>query len=203
MRPRRPKPTKASPRSSKSRHARKRVKYTEPASDPEDDIDSEASYEPEETPSPPRPTRSTAPLPTARPQTKPRKRKRKDAMNGAHISGSRLPQKSKGNERPMRPLGYTRFKGREKSESGKKTVDIHFTGKAMPLHTLPYHVLQLVFDYASYPLIAENFAPNPSVAWLFKIARLCKSFTEPALTALYTSPPLFPPSRVRRLIDGK
>ena len=70
----------------------------------------------------------------------------------------------------------------------------------MPWQTLPYHILELIFDYASYPLTAENFAPNPSSFWLLRMAKLCRGFAEPALTVLYTSPPLFPPTRVESLI---
>ena len=70
----------------------------------------------------------------------------------------------------------------------------------MPWHTLPHHILELIFDYASYPLLRENFFDNPSLDWLCKLARLCKGFAEPALSALYASPPLYPPARVRSLI---
>ena len=70
----------------------------------------------------------------------------------------------------------------------------------MPWQTLPYHLLELIFDYASHPLAAENFAPNPSSFWLLRMAKLCRGFAEPALTVLYTSPPLFPPTRVEGLI---
>ena len=70
----------------------------------------------------------------------------------------------------------------------------------MPWHTLPCHILELIFDSASYPLIRNNFYPTQSVNWLFKLALLCKGFAEPALTVLYASPPLCPPARVRSLI---
>ncbi|KAL8991615.1 MAG: hypothetical protein Q9169_007819, partial [Polycauliona sp. 2 TL-2023] len=54
--------------------------------------------------------------------------------------------------------------------------------------------------YASYPLISDIFELNPSFPWLAKTALLCKGFAEPALSALYYAPPLWPPSRVHDLI---
>ena len=85
-------------------------------------------------------------------------------------------------------------------DSKAYTLDITFTGKTMPWPTLPYHILQAIFTYAAYPLVADNFSSNPSVPWLGRVARLCRGFAEPALSALYFAPPLFPPARVRRLI---
>ena len=67
-------------------------------------------------------------------------------------------------------------------------------------HTLPYEILLQIFQYASYPLCGDRHEPTPSVQWLFQTALLCKSFAEPALTALYYAPPLSPPSRVTALI---
>ncbi|TVY36421.1 hypothetical protein LSUB1_G007961 [Lachnellula subtilissima] len=68
--------------------------------------------------------------------------------------------------------------------------------------SLPYHVLLQVFKYAAYPLYDVcTFQPSPSATWLLKMARLCRQFTEPALTALYSSPPLVPMVQAHRLVD--
>ncbi|TVY51207.1 hypothetical protein LCER1_G008383 [Lachnellula cervina] len=68
--------------------------------------------------------------------------------------------------------------------------------------TLPYHVLLQVFKYAAYPLYDVcTFQPSPSATWLLKMARLCRQFTEPALTALYSSPPLVPIVQAHSLVD--
>ena len=68
-------------------------------------------------------------------------------------------------------------------------------------YNLPYEILLQIFQYASYPLYDDQYQPNPSAQWLLKTALLCKSFAEPALTALYYAPPLSPPSRVRALME--
>ncbi|KAI4242485.1 MAG: hypothetical protein L6R40_004039 [Gallowayella cf. fulva] len=74
-------------------------------------------------------------------------------------------------------------------------------GKVPPWQTLPYDILFHIFQYASYPLTLSPIAPNqPSIAWLLKSALLCKEFAEPALSALYYAPPLYPPSKIHRLL---
>ncbi|KAL2795349.1 hypothetical protein BJX66DRAFT_301912 [Aspergillus keveii] len=70
-----------------------------------------------------------------------------------------------------------------------------------PWQTLPYHILFDIFLRASYPLINEGAAKrNPSVSWLVNIALLCRSFHEPALAALYHSPPLIPATKSHGLL---
>ncbi|KAH8820600.1 hypothetical protein F5884DRAFT_764628 [Xylogone sp. PMI_703] len=67
--------------------------------------------------------------------------------------------------------------------------------------TLPYHILVLIFKYASYPLYDENtFYSTPSCRWLLNTARICRAFAEPALTVLYASPPLAPMDKAHRLV---
>ncbi|KAI4230542.1 MAG: hypothetical protein LQ349_006210 [Xanthoria aureola] len=74
-------------------------------------------------------------------------------------------------------------------------------GKIPPWQTLPYEILFQVFQHASHPLVSEMFEPTASMPWLVKSALLCKGFAEPALSALYYAPPLWPPSRVHRLVE--
>ncbi|KAK0705132.1 hypothetical protein B0H67DRAFT_649497 [Lasiosphaeris hirsuta] len=51
--------------------------------------------------------------------------------------------------------------------------------------SLPYFVLVQIFQYASAPLNDQD-----SVSWLLATSRVCRTFLEPALTALYQCPPL-------------
>ena len=72
--------------------------------------------------------------------------------------------------------------------------------RSPPWYTLPYEVLLQVFQYASYPLCDNTFTPMPAITWLLRSALVCKDFAEPALSALYYSPPLYPPTRARGLL---
>ena len=78
---------------------------------------------------------------------------------------------------------------------------IQFSGKAMPWPTLPYHILLAIFEYASRPLMNDTLQPTPSIGWLCGVALCCKAFAEPALSALYYTPPLYPPSRAHHLLS--
>ena len=71
--------------------------------------------------------------------------------------------------------------------------------------TLPYEILLQIFHYAAQPLWdwwdrETDSISTPAISWLLKTALVCRSFTEPALSVLYYSPPLSPPSRARRLL---
>ena len=85
---------------------------------------------------------------------------------------------------------------RRKSDQPRVTVN----GKPAPWHTLPYHVLVQVFHHVGYPLVDDYLNPTPSMGHLSRMARVCKAFAEPALSALYYSPPLLPPSRAYNLL---
>ncbi|KAH6669919.1 hypothetical protein B0J14DRAFT_597503 [Halenospora varia] len=79
---------------------------------------------------------------------------------------------------------------------------IVYNGVIPAWQTLPYQILSQIFEYASYPIYDENtFQPSISGKWLIRMACLCKAFTEPALTALYTSPPLVPMVQAHQLVD--
>lgn len=91
------------------------------------------------------------------------------------------------------------MKGAEDGSHAK--IAIQMTGKRMPWQTLPYQILLSIFDYASYPLMSDTLYSTSSTKWLLDVALLCKSFAEPALSALYFSPPLSPPARARNLIS--
>lgn len=79
----------------------------------------------------------------------------------------------------------------------------HFVGPKgiPPWHTLPYHVWFDIFLRASYPLVDVTSYRTPSVQWLVRLACLCQAFREPALAALYHSPPLLPAPKTHKLVD--
>ncbi|MDA4132475.1 MAG: hypothetical protein OK454_05030, partial [Thaumarchaeota archaeon] len=64
-----------------------------------------------------------------------------------------------------------------------------------PWDTLPYHILNQIFDSASVPLDDIN-----SVRWLVGASRTCRAFAEPALTALYKSPPCLSQAMAHKLV---
>ncbi|KAJ5676084.1 hypothetical protein N7462_008981 [Penicillium macrosclerotiorum] len=75
------------------------------------------------------------------------------------------------------------------------------SGVIPPWPTLPYHILLDIFVRASYPLVNEQLMTRTkSVKWLVDIALLCRGFLEPALTALYHSPPLIPVAKSHDLL---
>ncbi|MCJ1363883.1 hypothetical protein MMC16_002992 [Acarospora aff. strigata] len=74
-------------------------------------------------------------------------------------------------------------------------------GVIPPWSTLPYEILLQIFIYASYPTHDELFVSTPAVKWLVGVSLLCKSFAEPALTALYRCPPLDDPYGLSELLS--
>ncbi|KAL4943884.1 hypothetical protein BDV06DRAFT_188919 [Aspergillus oleicola] len=82
--------------------------------------------------------------------------------------------------------------------------DTSFVGSGVipPWQTLPYHILFDIFLRASYPLVDERTVRRHStVNWLVNVALLCRSFQEPALAALYHSPPLIPAPKSHGLLS--
>ncbi|KAM5468710.1 hypothetical protein MauCBS54593_004705 [Microsporum audouinii] len=77
--------------------------------------------------------------------------------------------------------------------------------KIPPWQTLPYHVLFDIFLSAAPMGNGTNITETwKSVKWLLGISRLCKPFFEPAIAALYYSPPTFSLDRLekmRKLLD--
>ncbi|KAK4120794.1 hypothetical protein N657DRAFT_578837 [Parathielavia appendiculata] len=62
--------------------------------------------------------------------------------------------------------------------------------------SLPYHVLVQIFRYAASPL-----AELQQARWLVAASGVCRAFAEPALTALYETPPLFSRSMAHGLVS--
>lgn len=170
------------PQAPRDRPSRKRISYKEESTDSDEFVGtpSEDEYH----------TRSSRSRrhqsPSLASQSKPtvsRKRKAKEL----------------GHERPTNTVK------KAKVSSGRHTVEepgdpnIQFAGKTMPLQTLPYQILLSIFDYASRPLMSDAFQPTSSIPWLLRVALCCRAFAEPALSALYYSPPLAPPNRAHAL----
>jgi len=88
-------------------------------------------------------------------------------------------------------LGQTK-KARARNLPPTNLINFHVPpGHQYPAwSTLPYEVLLSTFRFAAYPLIDEHWNRTPQVKWLLGAATACKSFTEPALAALYHGPPL-------------
>ena len=91
-----------------------------------------------------------------------------------------------------------KLKPNEISQTASQPAAIPTDGHKPAWASLPYHVLLQVFVYASHPLHDENFKPTSSISWLVQMARMCSTFTKPALTALYRNPPIFATRQTRR-----
>ncbi|TVY45240.1 hypothetical protein LOCC1_G006552 [Lachnellula occidentalis] len=130
---------------------------------------------------------NTLPGKRARPQTR---------TYHSDESDDELPKKRRKTTRPPTPKS-------PKSLANSFTTHNIIESRIIPQwQSLPYHILLQVFKYAAYPLYDVcTFQPSPSATWLLKMARLCRQFTEPALTALYSSPPLVPMVQAHRLVD--
>ncbi|KAK7538829.1 uncharacterized protein J3D65DRAFT_570733 [Phyllosticta citribraziliensis] len=74
-------------------------------------------------------------------------------------------------------------------------------GFVPPWATLPYQILLDIFSFASTPLHDDDFNPTSNISWLIGVARVCKDFAEPALTALYRCPPLIRVDKPHRLLS--
>ena len=175
---------------SRTRSARKQISYREQTSDSdtEDFNESVSDDDFKAAPSPPKRHRSPPPATTtASPPSKAsKKRKSSGPGHGRQKGGLKIPK--------LDNVAETYW--RKQNERA-----IQFTGKTMPWPTLPYHILLAIFDYASRPLATATFEPTGSSNWLLGAALCCKAFTEPALSALYYAPPLYPPTRAHNLLS--
>ncbi|KAH6868772.1 hypothetical protein BKA58DRAFT_441202 [Alternaria rosae] len=163
-------------RSSRTRGA-PRISYKDVSSDEEDEEDPDADFELEDERVMTLRTRSR---PVAAPSSRPEKiggtkrsRSRRKAVIGA----------------PLKP--------NKESQVERKTT-IPSDGHKPAWASLPYHVLLQIFVYASHPLHDENMKPTTAIPWLVQMARLCSTFTKPALTALYRNPPIFAIRQTRK-----
>ena len=112
------------------------------------------------------------------------------------------PQKSerpreKGRSKQKLMIGRIR-KPNQETDAVSDDVPIPSDGHKPAWQTLPYHILLQIFVYASHPLHDENMKPTSSISWLSQLARMCTTFTKPALTALYRNPPIFAMRQTRK-----
>jgi hypothetical protein len=91
----------------------------------------------------------------------------------------------------------------KRRRNAEETSDDIIVGSGIipPWQTLPYQFLFDIFLRASYPLFNEQQGiRTESVKWLVNVALLCRSFHEPALAALYHTPPLLPTMKSHGLL---
>lgn len=141
-----------------------------------------------------------------------------DHAEGGHVNHKQLPS-SKPLTRSKRPPPSTKSSKSSKNLSSRKRRHVQQgatkgkqndvtpalpedSGDIPPWQNLPYLILFDIFIRASQPLYDRGFVSRrPSIHWLLDISCLCRSFHEPAMAALYYSPPLFPASRCHGLLN--
>jgi hypothetical protein len=152
----------------------------------------------------------------------PRKRETQNYERPAHLRQFQEHQYSEDESQPQRPAlnkrkrpkgnpsrvtrsskKLRRFKPVQPSENVPFTPIISGSGVIPPWQTLPYQVLVQIFEYAAYPLYDPNaFQPTLSQRLLLDVSRTCRAFAEPALTVLYSSPPLNPMIHAHQLVEA-
>jgi hypothetical protein len=177
--------TSTGPRS--SRHAGNRISYRESSSDSAEEIDAEADYEP---------TRAPKRAKTSSNATTTGPRHHQAARNGSDSDEQILYEQSP-RKRRLHPASRTSVVRKSiPKPTPAVNVDRYSAGVIPPWQTLPYQILLQIFYYASFPLVDERtFNQTANWSWLFQTSKLCRSFTEPALTVLYRSPCLTPMDR--------
>lgn len=162
--------------------------YREDSTD--DDLEGTGSDEPEVIAEGPDPSTQPLPGPTS--------------SNGA-ASRPRRNRTVKTRPQTKRSRNNSRLElGRPRSKRKKVEVDetpFFGSGVIPPWQHLPYSILFDIFFYASRPLIDKKTSTRTaSVQWLVQMALLCRGFHEPALAALYYSPPLLPAAKCHGLV---
>jgi hypothetical protein len=176
----------------------KPVSYAESSSD----SNSESSVETEGSAAPvprerrrPRHTSTTQVVINHTPRKQPRVRAR------ARTSPHRTYESDDSDHQPSKKIKRSR-PHTIKSGATRSFTELQASEVIPSWHTLPYHILVQIFEYATFPLYDErNFQSLPSGRWLLDVAYLCRAFAEPALTVLYKSPPLVPMVQAHRLVD--
>ena len=134
----------------------------------------------------------------------PKRRRVSSAPSRGQMSARKLSTKRKATaiRRSRHALGAKKTTASMRG-SNKKEEDgvLSLGGRVPPWQSLPYYILCEIFRYASSPILTDHFETTPSISWLLRIALLCRAFAEPALSALYWSPPLCPPTRAHGLIS--
>lgn len=171
-----PEPSRKKHKVSRTRRHRK-VSYKDVSSDEEDDPDADFEL-PEEHDRPRRSKVKATAAPSPRPQRNGRARDKARSKQKLVIGRIRKPNRA--------------------PDAAPDVTSIPSDGHKPAWQSLPYHVLLQIFVYASHPLHDENLKPTTSISWLTQLARMCTTFTKPALTALYRNPPIFAMRQNRR-----
>ncbi|KAK0650220.1 hypothetical protein DIS24_g7007 [Lasiodiplodia hormozganensis] len=157
---------------------RSRISYREPSTDEEEEIITSDDEE-EAIGSARKRRRRNAGVPQSQPQDSTRRR------------GAKHPRRNAQSKKPTDPF----------PAATKKLAVLESDGVVPDWASLPYEVLLQIFIFASDPLHDEDFRPTTNVPWLASTARVCKSFMEPALTALYRRPPLLTIDKPHKLLE--
>ena len=161
---------------SRTRRHRK-VSYKDISSDEDEDPEADFEISEEQVRTTQRRSKATA-APSPRPQRNRRTRE-------------------KGRSKQKLVIGRIR-KPNQATDAASEAVSIPSDGHKPAWQSLPYHILLQIFVYASHPLHDENMKPMTSISWLVQLARMCPTFTKPALTALYRNPPIFAMRQTRK-----
>lgn len=175
---------------------RTRVSYREETTDDEDDLQEEPLSDHEAIRPADAPTHLTYPYPSS---------EQRGSSRTSHRPRNRTVKTRSQTKKSTKPLRRSRS-GVGKPRNKRRKVDDEptFVGSGVipPWQTLPYQVLFDIFIFASRPLVDEKtIARMPSVQWLVNVATLCRAFHEPALAALYHSPPLIPAAKAHGLLS--
>lgn len=111
-----------------------------------------------------------------------------------------LPKRTTTN--PKKPTKRTLGQPLKKRTRLDVSEGVFLSSGVIPLwSSLPYHILFDIFLRASHPLVDEQLMQRTkSTKWLLEMALSCRQFLEPALAALYYSPPLIPASKSFELL---
>ncbi|KFY31978.1 hypothetical protein V493_00632 [Pseudogymnoascus sp. VKM F-4281 (FW-2241)] len=176
-----------------SRHAAQSISYRESSSDSIEEIDEEVYSEP---------SRASKRAKTSSNASTTRPRRERAARDDSDSDEQILYEQS---PRKRRLQLASRTSATKKIIPKPKLVvdvDRYSAGVIPPWQTLPYQILLQIFYYASYPLVDDRtFNQTASWHWLLQTSKLCRSFSEPALTILYRSPCLTPMDRAHSLCD--
>jgi hypothetical protein len=171
-----PEPSRKKDKEPRTRRHRK-VSYKDFSSDDEEDPDADFEV-PQEHVGPRQSNVKATAAPSPRPQRSGRTRDKARSKQKLVIGRIRKPNRA--------------------PDAAPEVTSIPSDGYKPAWQSLPYHVLLQIFVYASHPLHDENLKPTTSISWLAQLARMCTTFTKPALTALYRNPPIFAMRQNRR-----
>ncbi len=137
----------------------------------------------------------------------PEVQKRRQGSRSSKINSSSAGHRRKREATSEAPSNVSRKRAKKCANGTKSDTTQTYAcpkdgGVIPPWSTLPYEILLQIFTHASTPVYDSLFVPTSSVRWLLEVSRICKSFLEPALTALYRSPPLDDPYGLTKLLSA-